>query len=106
MKIKEKIIRQAIKETEIEIKKINDILNTNPISDIIKLRRKTFEIAQKMDAGSKEVLEYLNGHSKKEKTLFRLAKKQQDSLALIDRKVKFSIELGDLKSELYLIMNR
>ena len=45
MKIKEKIIRAAIKETESEIKKIDSIFFTNPLSDIIKLREETIVIS-------------------------------------------------------------
>lgn len=103
MKIKEKIIRRAIKEAESEIKKIDGILDSNPLSDIISLRLDSIEAAKKMPAGSREVINYLNKQLKKEKTLFALAKKQENSIKLIERKAKILFELYDLKNELHLI---
>lgn len=104
MEVKEKIVRQAIKEVESEIKKIDSILFANPLSDIIKLREETIEKAKKMKAGSKEVLKYLDIQCKKEKALFGLAKKQCNAGEKLNRKAKLSLELIDLKNELFLLM--
>lgn len=102
MKIKERIIRQALTEAVTEIGKIDHILSATPITDIIKLQRDSIDTAKKMKPGL-GVVKYLEKQMKKEKALFRLAKKQENSIALIDRKVELMSELYELKNELFYI---
>ena len=98
MTIKEKIIRRAIKETEKQISRINFILNANPISDIINLRRETFAKVKKMD--NKSALAYITRQAKKEAAYFKIGEQQKDTIKLVDKKVKLILELSDLKNEL------
>ena len=104
METTEKIILQSIEEVVNEISKIDHILNATPLIDIIKIERESIEKAMKMKAGSKEVLAYLDSQIKKRNALRRLAKKQENSIALIEQNVKLSIELRDLNSLLWSIV--
>ena len=106
MTIKEKVIRQSIKKAEEEISGIDQVLNAFPVGDLIRLERETIETAKRMDAGSKEVLSYLNSQTKKRDALLQLVEKRKDSVSLIERKVKISMELGELKGELWMITER
>ena len=106
MKIKEKIILQSIKEVTNEISKIDHILKATPLIDIIKIERETIETVKKMRSGSKDALAYLETNIKKRNALFRLAKKQKNSIALIEQKAKLSIELCDLNNELWRIVQK
>ena len=104
MTTKERVIRKAQYEIETELKKINHILESNPLIDIINLRKESIGKAKKMTPH--EAVAYLDIQTKKEQSLFALARKQQNSLALIDRKVELERELADLKNELFFIERR
>ena len=106
MKIKEKIILQSIEEVTNEISKIDHILKATPLIDMIKIERETIERVKKMRAGSKEALACLETNIKKRNALRRLAKKQENSIALIEQKAKLSLELCDLNNELYCIVQK
>lgn len=109
MKIKEKIILQSIEEVTNKISKIDHILKATPLIDIIKIERETIENVKKMRSGSsgcKEALSYLNSSIKKRNALRRLAKKQENRIALIEQKAKLSLELCDLNNELYCIVQK
>ena len=106
MKVKEKIIRKSIAFCEHRIKKIDSILFSNPLSELLILEKKTIETAKKMDAGSPEVLKYLDDAIKKRDKLMRLAKQQQHSIKLIERKAELEFELGQLHRELFYCKDR
>ena len=104
MTTKERVIIKAQHEIETELKKINHILESDPLIDIINLRKESIGKAKKMTPN--EAVAYLDIQTKKEQSLFALARKQQNSLALIDRKVELERELVDLKNELFFIERR
>jgi len=106
MTTKEKVITESISRIKRELDGIDEILNANPLSEIIKLRQKAAEITEGEKWRDKSVLAELNEMGKEEKRLFALAKKQQNTNELIDRKVKLEMELSDLNSELYFINYR
>ena len=97
--ILEKTIRSSIKQIEKELEKIDYILNANPLSDIIQLERDTILKAKEMP--NKEALAYVKLMIKKRNSLFALARKQRDSVKLINRKVKLQSELNDLTNEFF-----
>ena len=101
MKVKEKIIRQAIKKIEKELLKIDSVLDATPtpMSDIIALHRKTIEECKKCPP--EKAIKICDAAIKKEKELFLLADKKKNERDLINRKVDIEVELGELKSELY-----
>lgn len=105
MTTKEKVIRESIKRVTKQINKINLILNANPLSDIIKLRRDTLNNAKEFQNHEKALV-FINKAIKKEKELIRIAKKQQNSIKLINEKVKLELELSDLNGELWHIERR
>lgn len=110
MNTKEKIINQSIEQVEKRLKKINFILDANPLSEICKIRQeaqkllnenKTIEQRTSDDFISKiEVL------SKREKEQFALYEKSKDAIKLIEEKVKLEFELSNLHNELYYIERR
>jgi len=104
MTVKEKIIRKSIKAIEVELKKVNYIMKANPIIDIINLEAETIETAKKMPPF--KAIKYLKERIKKRNELLALAKKQTNSVKLIEKKVKLGRELNDLQNELYLIVVR
>lgn len=106
MTTKEKVIIESISRIKRELDGIDEILNANPLSEIIKLRQKAAEITEGEKWRDKSVFAELNEMGKEEKRLFALAKKQQNTNELIDRKVKLEMELSDLNSELYFINYR
>jgi hypothetical protein len=88
MTTKEKIIRQSIQANKKELDKIEFLLNASPLVEIIELRKSVYGMIDKISTG--EMLKVLKEATKKEKELFAIAKKQQDSIALIDRKVNIT----------------
>ncbi len=107
MSTKEKIVCESIKKTTKRISVIDNILNAEPLSDIIQLRKEGQKILDDNRDDNQKLAELIKPYAKKEKELFRIAKIQTDStLELINEKVKLSSELGDLKNELYFIEQR
>jgi len=101
---KEKIIRQSIQANQKELDEIEFLLNASPLIEIIELRKRIFSMDWK--SAAPEMLKAIKDAAKKEKELFAIAKKQQDSIALINRKVKLTMELMDLTNELWFIEHR
>lgn len=110
MKVKEKVIRRSIEEINKRLSEVNYILEANPLGDIMKLRteaQKELEKARKNNTDtSDEFLEYIKKASKKEKELFALAEKQQNTSNLVSEKVELESELSSLNNELWYIENR
>lgn len=107
MTTKEKIVTKCINRLDIEKEKIDSILNANPLSSIIELRREAADFIKKLKEleppFSQEVIEKINQLAKEEKKQFKIAEKQQTGVKLIKRKVKIDMELSDLHRELYFI---
>lgn len=105
MTIKEKVIREAIKRIESSLKKIDAVLDADPLGDIIRNRQEFAEKFSKMDHSEKlsqKTKEWVDSLYKKEKELFALSQKQiKETPALIAKKVKLESELCSLRSELW-----
>ncbi len=97
MTVKERIIRQAIAAAEKELAEIEYLINTPFLSLIIEHRQKVFGMPREELTG--KVLDAAIQHEKK---LFALAERaNSEMLALGDRRVELSSELGQLNRELY-----
>ena len=106
MTTKEKIIRASIKQIQKQIAEIDSVVNSNPLSDIIKLRQEAQTLLGQTDSkglSNPEFIEQINNMAQTERALFTLAEKQKDSSKLIDEKVELEFELRELKDELYYI---
>ena len=101
MKIKEKVIREAITRIEKRLVKVKGLLNANPLSEICDLRIKAQEIMKEHKGDYAKIGKLIEPLAKEEKRLFAVAKKQTDSNKLIDEQVKLQVELGELNNELY-----
>lgn len=100
------ILKDTYKSAKTKIKKrldeIDFILNSNPLSDICQLRIDSKPLLlriQKSKRPSDDDLLQLKKIAKKEKELFELAEKGQDTISLIDEKVKLESELYELHSK-------
>jgi hypothetical protein len=104
MTTKERITRQSFKEVSERLTEIDAILNANPLSDICELRMKAQKAFNGMvDKARLEFLEQIKEWAIEEKRLFALAKKQENTIQLIDEKVKLQMEQCDLNNEIFYI---
>ena len=106
MTTKEKIVRQSIEAVTKEIAEIQALFDANPLVEIIEVRKAAQALLNDYQPSERikpEFMEKLGALVKREKELFAIADKRQDTLKLIDRQVELEIELGDLNNELYSI---
>jgi len=101
MTTKERIIRESIAATETELSEIISILDASPLLGIIEVRKKAQKLLNEYDIGDPRLTKLIAELADEEKRLFKVAEKQKDSIALIDRRVKLDFELQDLNNELY-----
>jgi len=106
---KEKVVRQAISIIEKRVAKINDILGSNYLGEIIEVRKKAHALFEEYrgDLKNKEFQKRINELADKEKELKRKFKYQNKNwMSLIDEKVNIEFELSNLKNELYWIEHK
>lgn len=101
MSIKEQVVRESIARIEARIATIDEVVFANPLSQIIKGRMKANEILSEHKDDHQTILELIKPLAAEEKRLFALAEKQKQSSELIDEKATLSVELVDLKNELF-----
>ena len=105
MTIKEKVINKSISEVEMQLNEINFILNATPLTEIVNIRfeaQKLLEENRTLEQRTSNVfLKKIEDLSRREKELFVIAKKSENSSILTTKKVKLEIELTDLKNELF-----
>jgi len=109
MDIKRQVINESISRIEKRLNEINKIFNSNPLSEICKIRIEAQELLEQNKTieqrTSKEFIEKIDVLAKKEKKLINFAKKQRYSVELIDEQVELESQLRDLNNELF-HMNR
>lgn len=107
MTTKEKVIKESIDRNTKRLNEICSLLDANPLSRVIEIRteaKKLFEENKGIEKRtSSEFVTKIDKLANEEKRMFELAEKQQDSIKLIDEKVKIEMELSDLNKELYYI---
>ena len=103
MTTKEKIVRQSIAAAEKERSEIIELLDASPLIGISEGRQKAREILCNYEIGDPRIVKEFTFLASEEKRLFDIVEKQQDSLAVIARRVKLEIELTGLRAELYWI---
>jgi hypothetical protein len=99
MKVKEKIIRQAIKRVDNRIKKLKELIHSNPYSELAAIMREGHQI---MEAGGKDyaaIAKKLDPLAKREKVLIKLSESQRKNTS------KWITELVDKESQLYDLNN-
>lgn len=101
----EAIIKRSIKVLERKIKSMEEILNANPIGELIQLRIDFQAMVKKHnnDWKSKELREFVEKAAVKEEKLKALAEKQQNTSEMISELVKLRQEVSSLNSELFYI---
>ena len=103
MTTKEKVVRESIKRIERRIKKIDDILNAEPLQEIINIRKEAQRLI-KSDLSPHEQVKKISELQKREtkqRNIFEMQQKKYTKL--ISEKGELTFELYDLKNELYLI---
>lgn len=104
MTTKEKILNESIEIVSKRIAEIKSIIDANPLSDICRLRIEGQQLLDENKGNqrlSKEFGDKISAMAKKEKQLFALAKKQKNTVKLIDELVKLESELSEYESELW-----
>ena len=105
MKKKKKIINQSIEQIQKQLNEINFILESNPLSEICKIRaeaQKLLEENKTIDQRtSNDFVSKIEILAKREKEQFKIAEKGKNSSKLIDEKIYLEFELNDLKNELF-----
>lgn len=106
MTTKEKIVRQAIAQAKKEVEKIKFLLSANPIGRICELWIEAQKILQQHGDDDATILRLISPLAEEEKKMLALAKKQKNTMALIDRQVELELELYELGREIYHIERR
>ena len=101
----EAIIKRSIKVLNRKIKSMEEILNANPIGELIQLRI-DFQAMHKKHNGdwkSKELRGFVEMAAVKEEKLKALAEKQQNTSEMISELVQLKSQADDLNRELFYI---
>ncbi len=110
MKIKEKIIRQSIKKGEKRLKFLKNIQNATPAIDIIDIKKELFELLDKNKGiekrTSKQFNDKLNELHVREKKAWKMVGRQKKFLKDSKEMAEITVELQELKTELYFIKQR
>lgn len=101
MSIKIEVIKKSIAAAEKRLKKVDDLLNAKPLSEICNLREQAAKIVEEHKGDYKKIAELIDPLAKKEKKLFAIAKKQTSTTDLVDQKVALESELYQLRNELF-----
>lgn len=104
----EGIIKRSIKVLNIKIKSLEEILNANPVGELIQLRIDFQAMVKKHDNDwkSKELREFVEKAAVEEKKLKALAEKQQNTCEMISKLVKLKEEVSSMNRELFYIEMR
>lgn len=103
MKVKEKIVRQAISQVQKKVAKIKAVLSANPLGRICEIRIEAQKILQQHGDDHATIVRLLKPLGEEEKRMFTTAEKQKNTMALIDKQVELEHELSELLGELYFI---
>jgi len=105
--IKEKVIKKSIVIIEKRLKKLNDIMNATPASDIINVRQEAQKLLEDNKGvekrTTKEFMSKIEALSKREKEACKMVERQKNWDKDSTEMSKLSIELKELKSELWFI---
>jgi len=104
MNIKKRILEKSIKSLKKRIAKIDKILESTPLQDVINIRieaQKLLNNAESDERFSKDFIEKINVLSAREKATFKMAKKKNNTIALIKKKVELEFEKNDYETQLW-----
>lgn len=106
---KEKIIRESISRISKRIERLETIMNSNPASDLIDVRKEAQKLLEENKSVesriSPDFLKKLERLSKREKECWNMIGKQREGERNSDELVSLNMELSDLNTELYFIEN-
>jgi len=104
---KEKVIKKSIVIIEKRLKKLNDIMNASPASDIIDVRKEAQKLLEDNKGvekrTTKEFMLKIEVLSKREKEAWKMVERQKNWDKYSTEMSKLSIELTELKNELWYI---
>ena len=102
MTTKERVIRTTIKKVELNLKKVQALLDANPLSEILKIRQEAQELI-KNETDNGIILSKLKKLQERERQQFAIYEKSKNTNLLVSKKVELTIELDNLRKELYFI---
>ena len=107
MSVKKQVIQESIERINKRVKAIKELLSANPVSRICEIRieaGKLLEIYKSVEERtSNEFINKIEKLAEQEEKQFKIAKKQQDSIRLIEEQVELEHELQELMREKYYI---
>lgn len=102
MTTKERVIRTSIKKVELNLKKVQALLDSDPLSEIIKIRKEAQELIRS-ETDNEALLSKIMKLNERQMEQYAIFEKMKDTNALTRRKVKLVLELDNLRHELYFI---
>lgn len=102
MTTKEKVIRTSIKKVELNLKNIEILLNATPLQEILKIRQEAQELISS-ETDTQVISSKLKKLKEREKEQFAIYEKSKNTNLLVSKKVKLTIELDNLRSDLYFL---
>lgn len=94
-------IAQKIKQLDDEIIRINNILDATPFYDIMQLRHEAADLVAAKGWKDPRVVKRNIELYEEEKKLLALAKEQENSAELLDKKVKLILERDKLETKFF-----
>ena len=107
MTTKEKVIRESIKRITKRLKTLEDIQNASPAINLIEVRKEAQQLLEENKGiakiTSKSFMDKIEVLSKREKECWKMINRQKKWMKDSDEMARLTIELSDLKNELFYI---
>jgi len=101
--VKEKVVLESIRRIERRLAKIAAIKASDPVGDLIRLRKDASMILVDPANDASAIAEKLQPFAAEERRLIALEKRQRKVFHDVEEQVDLEMELGDLRDERYLI---
>ncbi len=97
----ERAITTEIEKLEKRLAQVKAILDARPVSRILEIRREESQIMEKHWPDHVTIAKLIEPLIKEQKVMLAIAKKQKNSIKLIDEQVEIEFEIRDLKNWLF-----
>lgn len=100
MRIKERVIRDAMRRIERRVEVIKGIVDANPFSEIIALRKRASELIAKAGSNWESISAEVQQLADAEQKQLSVLKRQKKIGTLIEEEVRIEMEHAELRDEL------
>lgn len=94
-------LKAEIAKLEKRVERLKAIIYASPATRILQIRREAAQIMEKHWPDHVTISKLLEPRQQEEKRMLAIAKKQKNSIKLIDEQVKIEFEIRDLKDKLF-----